>query len=156
MHAAKRRLMSSSPAAAAAAAAAEQPAAVVLSRQGALQRVLLNRPKALNALNTDMVRLLGAGVAQWQAQPDVAAVLLRGAGKAFCAGGDIKVLADAAHPALQEEFFRLEYALDYALAVNGQQQPHIAIYDGAVMGGGVGVSIHAPIRIATEKAVFAM
>jgi enoyl-CoA hydratase/carnithine racemase len=150
---ASRRLLQQ---AAAAAASPASDAPLLLARNGALQTVTLNRPKAFNAIDSDAVRRLAAGLAGWSQDPAVAAVLLRGAGgKAFCAGGDVKALASGSRDE-QDWFFRNEYRLDYELALNGQRQPHVVLYDGAVMGGGVGISIHAEVRAASEKAVFAM
>lgn len=133
-------------------------AQVLLARSGHLQRVTINRPKALNALNQQVVDELSQAIPTWSSDDSVSAVLIRGAGEAkpaFCAGGDVKALANGTYES-QEHFFRTEYRLDYSLAVNGQKQPHVVVYHGAVMGGGVGISIHAPIRVATERAVFAM
>ena len=89
------------------------------------------------------------------------AVWICGAGgKAFCAGGDLKTLYDAKIDGKLEgqgilgDFFKEEFTLDYDLAV--MKPTLIAVMDGIVMGGGVGISVHAPIRIATETSVFAM
>jgi enoyl-CoA hydratase len=87
------------------------------------------------------------------------AVLLRGeGGKAFCAGGDVRSIADArGDVASQLAFFREEYLLDGALARHGNAVvPHVALWDGIVMGGGVGISLHAPFRVATRRTLFAM
>lgn len=91
---------------------------------------------------------------------------MQGAGeKSFCAGGDIKTLFDGKATAQgapagshtpHVNFFREEYALDYKLAMDDKIKPHVALYDGIVMGGGVGLSINASVRVASEKATFAM
>lgn len=87
-------------------------------------------------------------------------ILINGAGpKAFCAGGDVAALAkmnmsSPQGPALSQEYFKLEYQLDHLIAT--YPKPYIAYMDGITMGGGVGLSVHAPIRIATERTVFAM
>lgn len=79
-------------------------------------------------------------------------------GKAFCAGGDIKLIYDSgtgkADPKIKNQFFHDEYVLDYALTKTIPLQ--ISIWNGIVMGGGVGVSVHAPIRVATDNTVYAM
>ena len=141
---------------------------VIFSTVRGLQRIVLNRPATLNALSLDMVRVMTAGLQRLQLAskestlPQPAAVLISGAGgRAFCAGGDVKSLWAARAPggvsADQLAFFREEYALDDALAVdNITRAPHVVIYDGAVMGGGAGISIHASVRVATESTVFAM
>jgi enoyl-CoA hydratase len=136
-------------------------AAVRFLKEGHLGEVVLNRPKALNALNLDMVRAIDHQFRHvWNSKErGVAAVWLAGAGgKAFCAGGDIKTLWEArGAPEKQDSFFREEYVVDYLLARDNElHRPHIACYDGAVMGGGVGISIHASFRVATERTVFAM
>ena len=137
---------------------------VLFSKDGPLATVTLNRPSALNALNLEMVRSLDSQFrGPWSGrEKGIAAVWLQGAGgRAFCAGGDIKTLwegrgSPSGH-ALQEAFFSEEYAVDHLLAnESALHRPHIAIYDGAVMGGGVGVSIHATFRVATERTTFAM
>ena len=87
------------------------------------------------------------------------AVLLRGEGsRAFCAGGDVRSIAEARGSlAAQLAFFREEYLLDGALARHGNAVvPHVALWDGVVMGGGVGISLHAPFRVATRRTLFAM
>ena len=134
------------------------PSELQLERRGPLCVVLLNRPKALNSLTTKMVEDLGALLAHWERSDDVAAVVAKGAGgKAFCAGGDVKAVAtkgregDAAEA---RRFFRSEYRMNAALS--HFEKPYIAILDGITMGGGAGVSVHGPVRVATEKTVFAM
>ncbi|KRX02267.1 hypothetical protein PPERSA_04889 [Pseudocohnilembus persalinus] len=123
--------------------------------------IVMNKPKALNALDLDMIRTMYKYIKSIDNSNTIKTVWLEGAGeKAFCAGGDIKSLYEAkisqdpAKLPILENFFREEYMLDYALT---QMNPvQIAVMDGIVMGGGVGVSVHAPIRIATEYSVFAM
>lgn len=123
--------------------------------------ITLNRPKALNSLNLDMVRLMTPKIRELTHSSATAAIILKGAGgKAFCAGGDIKTLYEGRGnketQALQEAFFREEYTLDHLLALSNAHKPHVALWDGTVMGGGVGISINASFRIATEKSLFAM
>jgi 3-hydroxyisobutyryl-CoA hydrolase len=86
-------------------------------------------------------------------------IIMKGAGRAFCAGGDVAALAEwnQTGPEGQQrscDYFALEYNLDHLIA--SYQRPYIAYLDGITMGGGVGLSIHAPFRIATENTVFAM
>ncbi|EAR91165.2 enoyl-CoA hydratase/isomerase (macronuclear) [Tetrahymena thermophila SB210] len=123
-------------------------------------KVVLNKPKALNALDLAMIRQIQGRIVPWT-QEGIKAVWINGAGgKAFCAGGDIKSLYDAKKSGKPEElpildtFFREEFTLDYELA--NMKPTQIAVMDGIVMGGGVGISVHAPIKIATENSVFAM
>ena len=87
-------------------------------------------------------------------------IIMKGAGeKAFCAGGDVAVLAKqnqtgAEGQAKSKDYFAEEYKLDHLIAT--YTKPYIAFMDGITMGGGVGLSVHAPFRIATERTVFAM
>jgi 3-hydroxyisobutyryl-CoA hydrolase len=115
--------------------------------------VTLNREKALNALNVPMVAQM-AKLYMHEPHPDPEAVyVLKGAGaKAFCAGGDVVTLVTDANA--QREFFYNEYQLNYHILSMKQQQ--VALWNGIVMGGGVGVSIHGKYRVASEKALFAM
>ena len=131
---------------------------VVTRRDGRVGRILLNRPKALNALDFEMIRACAKVLREWQDDPHVHAVVVEGAGdRAFCAGGDVRALRDGQmsgdRPAV-DTFFREEYALNRLIAEYGK--PYIALIDGICMGGGIGMSVHAPYRVATEHASFAM
>ena len=131
---------------------------VVARRDGRVGRILLNRPRALNALNLPMIRACAAALELWRDDPHIHAVVVEGAGdRAFCAGGDIRVLRDgqlAGDRAAVDEFFSEEYALNLAIAT--YPKPYVALIDGICMGGGIGMSVHAPYRVATEHAGFAM
>lgn len=133
--------------------------ATVITRQdGRVGRILLNRPKALNALDLPMLRACAAALEAWRNDPHVHAVVIEGAGdRAFCAGGDIRALREAQITGNRQDadtFFREEYALNLAIAT--YPKPYIALIDGICMGGGIGLSVHAPYRVATEHAAFAM
>ncbi|MAZ01600.1 MAG: enoyl-CoA hydratase [Sneathiella sp.] len=124
---------------------------------GAIGLVTLNRPKALNALTHEMCLALKAKLEEWEADAKVKAVLVEGAGdRAFCAGGDIVKLYNEGRSGgdYPYNFYRDEYLLN--LAVRHFTKPYIALMDGIVMGGGVGVSVHGSHRIATERTLFAM
>jgi enoyl-CoA hydratase/carnithine racemase len=128
---------------------------VLLERRGALGVITLNRPRALNALTLDMIHAMTARLGDWAADPSVATVLIRGAGdKAFCAGGDIRALVEPDNEAYIAGFFRDEYRLDRLIF--RYPKPYVALLDGIVMGGGVGVSVNGAFRIATEATLFAM
>jgi len=119
--------------------------------------VTLNRPRQLNALSYPMVTMLAAQLDAWAAQDEIEAVVLRGAGpKAFCAGGDIRALYDSHRDGtpLQRQFFIDEYQLDYRL--HRYPKPVVALMDGIVMGGGMGLSQAAHLRIVTERSRVAM
>jgi len=131
---------------------------VIARRDGRVGRIVLNRPKALNALDLPMIRACTNALNAWRDEPHVHAVVIEGAGeRAFCAGGDIRALRDfelAGEHHKAEAFFREEYELNLLIAT--YPKPYIALIDGICMGGGIGVSVHAPYRVATERAVFAM
>ncbi|XP_071566717.1 3-hydroxyisobutyryl-CoA hydrolase, mitochondrial isoform X1 [Temnothorax nylanderi] len=119
--------------------------------------IVLNRPKALNAINFSMVQKIHSALKQWESSKKL--VIIEGAGeKAFCAGGDVKSLVLALNEPkgerLGEEFFRTEYTLNHLIGT--YKTPYIAIINGITMGGGVGLSVHGKYRIATEKTLFAM
>ncbi|NUT78569.1 enoyl-CoA hydratase/isomerase family protein [Pseudomonas sp. C1C7] len=117
----------------------------------------LNRPAGLNALTLDMVRHLQRQLDAWAQDPQVHAVVLRGAGeKAFCAGGDIRSLHDSfkSGDTLHVDFFVEEYALD--IAIHHYRKPVLALMDGFVLGGGMGLVQGADLRVVTEKSRLAM
>ncbi len=124
----------------------------------------LNAPKTLNGLTLDMTRLLASKLERWAADPQVALVVLRGAGdKAFCAGGDLHALhhsmvEHAGQPSIQNTyagtFFAEEYALDYRL--HTFPKPVLVWGDGIVMGGGMGLMMGASHRVVTETSRLAM
>ena len=123
--------------------------------------ITLNRPKALNALSLAMVRELTQVLQLWQSDPHVWAVAIRGSNKegpfgAFCAGGDIRYFHQAAMSgdASLEDFFTEEYSLNHL--IHNYPKPYIAFMDGIVMGGGMGVSQGAALRIVTERTQMAM
>ncbi len=123
--------------------------------------ITLNRPRALNALSLSMVRDLTTLLLQWRDDQAVQAVAIRGSNKegafgAFCAGGDIRFFHQAAlsgDPAL-EDFFTEEYALNHL--IHHYPKPYLAFMDGIVMGGGMGISQGASLRIVTERTKMAM
>lgn len=130
---------------------------VQVRREGALGVLTLDRPAALHALTTAMCRILTDALLQWRGDPGVQAVMIDHAGpRGFCAGGDIRALS-AAHEdggAAAREFFDVEYKLNALLF--DYPKPTVAIMDGVVLGGGVGISAPCTHRVATERTVFAM
>ena len=130
---------------------------VVVRSERTLRRITLNRPKALNAITLDMAVTMTRLLRAWAADPAVGAVLLDGTGeRAFCAGGDIRALYDATKSgdSLPAQFWATEYKLNVLIA--RYRKPVIAIMDGLVMGGGVGLSAHASHRVVTERSAVAM
>ncbi|MDJ0395717.1 enoyl-CoA hydratase/isomerase family protein [Rhodococcus sp. G-MC3] len=130
---------------------------VLLEAKNGIGRITLNRPKAINALNHDMVKQIAPQLEAWAADDDIELVLLTGAGeRGLCAGGDIvSIYHDAKEGGGgSKDFWREEYTLNAAIA--RFPKPYVAIMDGVVMGGGVGLSAHANVRIATERSKIAM
>lgn len=117
----------------------------------------LNRPSALNALSLQMILELRDLLGQYASDPNIYAVLIRGAGdKAFCAGGDIRALYRSFKDlgSLQHEFFAAEYPLDYLLY--SYPKPYIVVMDGITMGGGMGIAQGSSLRIVGERTRMAM
>ncbi|KAI5305146.1 hypothetical protein KEM56_005174 [Ascosphaera pollenicola] len=126
-----------------------------------VRHVELNRPEKLNALDASMARKITPRLLEFENSDIANVVVVSGAGeRAFCAGGDVSALALGIRDGGEEgkkrakEYFTLEYQLDHLIA--HYTKPYIAVLDGFTMGGGVGLSVHAPFRIATEKTKFAM
>jgi enoyl-CoA hydratase len=131
---------------------------VLVRQYGALRRLTLNRPAALNALTLNMAATMSALLRAWATDASVGAVLIDGAGeRGLCAGGDLRALYDAAKAkdrTLPANFWATEYRLDLLIA--RYRKPVVAVMDGLVMGGGVGLSAHAANRIVTERSSIAM
>ena len=133
---------------------------ILLGREGGLATLVINRPKALNALTLDNYRRFAPALRGWATDPSVHAVVVRGAGeRAFCAGGDVRAVYEAGRgitgdPDLPAVFFREEYEL--IRRIHRFPKPYIAIIDGITMGGGAGISVNGAYRIATERTLFAM
>jgi enoyl-CoA hydratase len=130
---------------------------VLFEKRGVVGLITLNRPKALNALTHGMCLQMAMQLHAWAGQDDVKCVVVRGAGdRAFCAGGDIRSLYESGvnKSPYALNFYRDEYVLD--AAIKHYPKPYIALINGIVMGGGVGVSVHGSHRIASETTTFAM
>ncbi|OBH92772.1 enoyl-CoA hydratase/isomerase family protein [Mycobacterium sp. E2733] len=130
----------------------------VLTRvDGTVGLITLNRPKAINSLNQDMVEALRAILTDWARDDAVSAVVLSGAGeRGLCAGGDVVSIYHSARKDGVEarRFWRDEYLLNAQVA--DFPKPYVALMDGIVMGGGVGVSAHANARVVTDTSKIAM
>jgi enoyl-CoA hydratase len=132
-------------------------AEVLIERRGVLGHIILNRPKAMNALTAGMIASIARALDDWEQDDSVAAVLLTGAGeRGLCAGGDIVAMYhDAvAGGAETERFWADEYRLNARIA--RYPKPYIAFMDGVVLGGGVGISAHGSHRVVTERTRFGM
>ncbi len=125
---------------------------VLVSTVGMLGRIILNRPKALNALTHDMVVTITEALAAWEKDDAVQTVVISGAGeRGLCAGGDIVGIYQSARDGSGDaaRFWADEYRLNAAIA--RYPKPYVAIMDGIVLGGGIGISAHGSHRIVTER-----
>jgi enoyl-CoA hydratase len=133
-------------------------AQTIFTITGGLGSIMLNRPKVLNALSAAQYHYLTELLTAWEEDPMVALVLLEGAGeRAFCAGGDIRMVWDArasGDHAFNRDIFRTEYRLNRR--IHCYPKPFVSLLDGIVMGGGAGLSINGTWRVATESTRFAM
>jgi enoyl-CoA hydratase len=131
---------------------------ILFERRGAAGLVVLNRPQALNAVSLSMVRALARQLDEWESDPAVTRVIVTANGeRAFSAGGDLRALYDLGRAGRYEEalaYFRAEYALN--ARIKHYRKPYVALIDGIVMGGGVGVSVHGSHRVAGDRFAFAM
>jgi len=124
----------------------------------------LNRPKALNSLNTEMINQMSSFYKSLVTAKQPCVVVVKGEGdKAFCAGGDVRRLYEmkvAENKSLEEVtlFFKLEYELNHLMGTLGNHTGvhNVCIWNGIVMGGGAGISVHGKYRVATENTLFAM
>ncbi|MFH8989955.1 enoyl-CoA hydratase/isomerase family protein [Streptomyces sp. NPDC017940] len=126
--------------------------------EGRAGHIVLNRPRALNALDHPMVRLVDEALTAWEHDDTVRTVVMSGAGeRGLCAGGDIRAVREdilAGGGAASAAYWRDEYLLDARIA--RYPKPYVALMDGFVMGGGVGVSAHGDVRVVTERSRVAM
>jgi enoyl-CoA hydratase len=136
----------------------ESGSEIIFERRGAAGLITLNRPQALNAVTHAMVRALRVQLARWADDPAITRVVISAAGeRAFSAGGDIRALYDLGCAGRHDEalqFWRDEYPLN--VAIKNFRKPYVALIDGIVMGGGVGVSVHGSHRVAGDRFQFAM
>ena len=117
--------------------------------------ITLNRPQALNALNIEMAEQFSETLNKWSKDKNIKRVLLKGEGKHFCAGGDIKKIHLSGNKSdLKKNFFSTEYKLNYE--IYNFPKPYMSIWKGVVMGGGVGLSIYGDYKIVTDTTKFAM
>ena len=126
-------------------------------RQGPIGRIVLNRPKALNALTTAMIDQLHSALDEWEKDPGTALVLESSSAKAFCAGGDIRQIRQNTLNGAYgdtEAFFSSEYRLNARLAECST--PVVSLIDGICMGGGLGLSVHGAFRVVSDRALLAM
>ena len=138
----------------------DDPDDVLFNSHYGVRTIDLNRPKKMHALNASMVRKIIPRLLEWQ-KSDMANIIIMSSqgSSAFCAGGDVATVVEqnaqgAEGRKKSQRFFGLEYVLDHLIAT--YRKPYIAYMDGLTMGGGAGLCMHAPIRIATNSTVFSM
>lgn len=138
----------------------DDPEDVLFNNLYGVRTIDLNRPKKLHSLDGSMIRKILSRLQEWEKSDMANVIVIKGTGpKAFCAGGDVAALAIANKEGEEgsrtsTNYFSLEYKMNHLIAT--YSKPYVAFMDGITMGGGVGLSIHAPFRIATERTVFAM
>lgn len=129
---------------------------VETAREGRAGRIILNRGSALNALDLAMLHAIDRALTAFEDAPEVELVIIESASeRAFCAGGDIRVMREhvlAGDTAAVHEYFSAEYGLNRRIAE--YSKPFIALVDGICMGGGIGISVHGTARVASERAQF--
>lgn len=131
---------------------------LIIATDGALGRITLNRPEAINALSLPMIEGITAALTGWRDDPAVGAVLFDGAGpKGFCAGGDVRAVRQMVIEGRHDEanaYFAAEYRMNRLIA--GFPKPLVALTHGVVMGGGIGIAGHCGFRLTQPGARFAM
>jgi enoyl-CoA hydratase len=130
---------------------------VLISSEGGVGRLTLNRPKAIHALTLAMCDAMSEALLGWRADPAVRLVLIEhGEGRGFCAGGDIRAIWESGRKDGEDarRFFHSEYRMNHLLFT--YVKPSVAFMDGITMGGGVGISLPCRYRVATERTIFAM
>ena len=137
--------------------AAAEPSVIAEVAHG-VGRLVLNKPRMLNALDPEMIAALATALETWRDDAAVRIVTIEGAGgRAFCAGGNVRLIRDnvlRGDAAASEAFFSSEYRVNRMIAE--YPKPYVALIDGLSMGGGMGLSIHGAYRVVTEHAVMAM
>lgn len=132
-------------------------APVLTEIRGTTGVITLDRPKALNSLNTEMVDIIKEALEKWSDDDAIEQVVVQSSGKHFCAGGDVRAVREALLEGNLEEverFFADEYAMNVDIA--NYPKPYIALCNGVVMGGGMGISAHASHMVVTEDAFASM
>ncbi|MFC5928024.1 enoyl-CoA hydratase/isomerase family protein [Cryobacterium melibiosiphilum] len=135
----------------------DETVSVIVRRIGHLGHLQLNRPRAMNALTEEMVRIIGDHLTDWATDDTVHVVLITGSGeRGLCAGGDIVAIARdaAAGGHATELFWAAEYPVNALIA--RYPTPVVTLMDGVVFGGGVGISAHASVRLVTERSKIGM
>ncbi|ONM56344.1 3-hydroxyisobutyryl-CoA hydrolase 1 [Zea mays] len=138
-------------------AAGDDSDQILVEVNGFTRTLILNRPKQLNALSSTMIMGLLRCFTAYEKDDGVKLLIMKGKGRAFCAGGDVAAVVRSIHKDSWKygaDFFRNEFLLNYIIAT--YTKPQVSLLSGIVMGGGAGVSLHGRFRVATDNTVFAM
>ncbi|XP_071718434.1 3-hydroxyisobutyryl-CoA hydrolase 1-like [Rutidosis leptorrhynchoides] len=130
---------------------------VLVKESSNVRTIILNRPKQLNALSLEMVSRLLELFRAYEEDPSVKMIIMKGEGRAFCAGGDVAAVVNDINKGgwkVGADFFSKEFTLNYLMAT--YTKPQVSLLRGIVMGGGAGASMHGRFRVATDNSVFAM
>uniref|UniRef100_A0A0D3HT27 3-hydroxyisobutyryl-CoA hydrolase n=1 Tax=Oryza barthii TaxID=65489 RepID=A0A0D3HT27_9ORYZ len=130
---------------------------VLVEANGVTRTLVLNRPKQLNALSSEMITCFLRCFTAYEEDDGVKLLIVKGKGRAFCAGGDVAAVVRSINNDSWKygaHFFRNEFLLNYIIAT--YSKPQVSLLTGIVMGGGAGVSIHGRFRVVTDSTVFAM
>lgn len=133
------------------------PADVLIRKEGGIGRIILDRPRALNALTRPMVKAIAEALERWRAEPLRAVTIESSTRGMFSAGGDIRMIRQNTldgNLAASDDFFTAEYRMNETIA--SYSLPVVALIDGICMGGGLGLAVHGPFRVVTERAIVAM
>nr|GEZ30957.1 3-hydroxyisobutyryl-CoA hydrolase 1-like [Tanacetum cinerariifolium] len=130
---------------------------VLVKESSNVRTIVLNRPKQLNVLSGEMLSRLLELFLSYEEDPNVKLIIMKGEGRAFCAGGDVAAVVNDINNGnwkLSADFSSKEFRLNYLMAT--YTKPQVSLLRGIVMGGGAGASIHGRFRVATDNSVFAM
>jgi 2-(1,2-epoxy-1,2-dihydrophenyl)acetyl-CoA isomerase len=115
----------------------------------------LNRPERLNALSTAILDGFLEALPRLAKDPDVGVIIVTGAGRAFCSGGDVKSMAEGSAPqSVEEAVHRLRGLMEVARLLHEIEKPTIAMVNGAAAGAGLSIALACDLRIAAQSARF--
>jgi 2-(1,2-epoxy-1,2-dihydrophenyl)acetyl-CoA isomerase len=149
-----RRFAMPASTAASTSSSAETSAPLLEARQGRILTLTMNRPERLNALSAEMSDMLYDAVMRVEAEPDVGAVIITGAGRGFCAGGDVKNMAERKNPNRAERLEHLKRSHRVPLAIRSSSKVFISAINGPATGAGLGIASVCDLRIAGRSARF--
>jgi 2-(1,2-epoxy-1,2-dihydrophenyl)acetyl-CoA isomerase len=142
------------PSAAAASTAASSASPLLQSKSNRILTLTMNRPERLNALSAEMSELMLDAVTRAETDADVGAVIITGAGRGFCAGGDVKNMAERKNPNREERLASLKNSHRVPLAIRSSGKVYISAINGPATGAGLGIATVCDFRIAARSARF--